>query len=597
MPEQYQITDTETGRTLTVTGDAAPTEQEAVEIFASLVPQQEPSQTTAPKAAPRTPVTPAERQPPPSVSSLAMEGIAAFNRPFAWLADRTLLAPVNAVLQLQGKPALSIESALGQKGQFAGDGFLVDAASAAGELASLSLGFGTGARVISSMLDDAARIGGNTLERVLLELGKSTPKQDLTLGGVSGLGGEVTAYGGVDLFGPEAEQGSRIVGQVISPGVWTATTASLINAGEKLFKSSVSGFIEEAAPSTQALLGAGRGLFTKLDEAGVRATATSSQDFARNIEGFLVNENITSGLYPTANRMAREVITKAKGKDISFGYLLDVSSLLRRTAATEIAEAPKLLRFADDIDNFMDTGMTPTDPSKLGVYTIESARTTARSFWRRGMTSETLDNIFNNAAINSESRGSSFSNEIKTGLTSLLKNKTALRSFTTDEVKQIRDVIKGDSAENTYKLFAKLSPSSDDWFKGVMFSTLGAGVATISGAPGTAVGAGLLATFTVGRMAQMRAGQLLQQNANLMRSTIQAGKNANDITKAYFSATPRSLRNPEDLASLFLSSGANIAPLASSPTRSQSKFIADAIFYTQLGQAAMQKEEAQEQQQ
>ena len=186
---------------------------------------------------------------------------------------------------------------------------------------------------------------------------------------------------------------------------------------------------------------------------------------------------------------------------------------------------------------------------------------------------------------------------MKKGVTGLLKNSNALKSFTTAEIKQMRSVIKGGSAEDLYKVFGKLSPSSDDWFKGVMFSTLGAVGASMSGAPTSAVAAGLLTAFTVGRLAQSRAGQLFLENANLMRATLQAGNDAGAITRGYFSATPASLRKPQDLAILLLVNKANISSLANSPARSQSGFIKDVIFFTQLGQAAMDKESQEQPQQ
>ena len=503
MAEEYVITDNKTSQTLTITSDSPPTPQDVEEIFAVHgYPLQED----------RVPPTRQPLQPPaPSTAGAidyALEGVAGFNRPFAWLADRTLMTPINLALQVQGKQPLSLESMAGPRGYWAGEGVLSDAMAAAGELSSLALGFGTASRAVVSVLDDAARIGGTTFERVLLELGKTTPRQDLALGAISGVGGEGAAAVADALnLGPNGEQAARVVGQVVAPGAWQVVTASLLNTGKRLLKTSIDDAIIGSAPDTQALKGAGRALYTKLDEAGIVADASSSSTFTGGIKSFVSAENVTPGLYPTTNRITKEILSQTKKGALSFGYLLDVSSLLRRTAANETAEAPKMLRLAKDIDDFMDTGMIPTDPSKLGSLTIEETRKNAREFWRRGSASDTLDTIFNNAIITSESTGANFSNEVKKGVTGLLKN------------------------------------------------------------------------------------------SNLMRATLQAGNDAGAITRGYFSATPASLRKPQDLAILLLVNKANISSLANSPARSQSGFIKDVIFFTQLGQAAMDKESQEQPQQ
>lgn len=94
MPNNYEIVDNTTGEVLVVTGETPPTPEDAAMIFA----QQRQQQRIAPRATPQLPPV----APTPSVVDLGMEAIAGFNRPFAWLMDNTLMAPVNTVRGFQG---------------------------------------------------------------------------------------------------------------------------------------------------------------------------------------------------------------------------------------------------------------------------------------------------------------------------------------------------------------------------------------------------------------------------------------------------------------------------------------------------------------
>jgi hypothetical protein len=586
MPNNYEIVDNTTGEVLVVTGETPPTPEDAAIIFA----QRRQQQRIAPRATPQLQPT----APAPGVADLGMEAIAGFNRPFAWLMDNTLMAPINTVRGFQGKPPLSIESALGAKGQFAGEGALTDVAAASGELASIGLGGGTILRAGASMLDDAARIGGSTWRRVLKEMGRTTPSLDVTMGVASGSGGEVTAQLAERFAGEQFEQLGRGVGQVISPVVWGTTVGALINTGKNLFKLSTSSNILESAPTTTQLKGAARGLYTKLDEAGIVADEASVAYIRSQVDNFRAAEEITDGLYPTVNRYLSILESKtADPNGVSYGYLDRLHSLLRGVGNSDSAEGTAALKLAEVVDD-MIMSIRPANSDVLEGDTVSNVIGNAREFWRRGKASQLLDDVFNSARIDTLANRGGFAQNIKRELVTVLKNDKAMKSFTATERKRLEGVITGTRPERAYEFFGAFGANSDDWYRAVMLSAVAGTLPVMTGQPvvGGAVATGILAAgFTASRLANMKAGQVLSKNAALMRATMNANGDAEGIIKNYLSTVPSSQRNPADLSALLLANKADLSMMRDAPM-ARSPFIADSIYLTQMGQAAVNNEQA-----
>lgn len=589
MPNNYEIVDNTTGEVLVVTGETPPTPEDAAMIFA----QQRQQQRIAPRATPQLPPV----APTPGVVDLGMEAIAGFNRPFAWLMDNTLMAPVNTVRGFQGKPPLSIESALGAKGQFAGEGALTDVAAASGELASIGLGGGSILRAGASMLDDAARIGGSTWQRVLKEMGRTTPSQDVMMGIASGSGGEVTAQLAERFAGEQFEELGRGVGQVVSPVVWGTTVGALINTGKSLLNQSVNSNILRSAPTTQQLKGAARGLYTKLDEAGIVADASSVAYIRSQVDNFRAAEEITDGLYPTVNRYLGILESKtADPNGVSYGYLDRLHSLLRGVGNSDNAESTAALKLAEVVDD-MIMSIRPANSDVLEGDVVSNVIGNAREFWRRGKASQLMDDVFNAARIDTLANRGGFGQNIKRELVSVLKNDKAMKSFTAAERKRIEGVITGTRPERAYEFFGAFGANSDDWYRAVMLSAVAGTLPVMTGQPvvGGAVATGVLAAgFTASKLANMKAGQVLSRNAALMRATMNANGDAAGIIKNYLSTVPSAQRNPADLSALLLVNKADLSMLRDAPM-ARSPFIADSIYLTQMGQAAVNTEQTAEQ--
>lgn len=593
MAERYKITNPQTGQTVTVSGEAPPTPEDIDVIFAQM-----PSHIDAGKIQMPMREIPAIQPsaPLPNVLDLAMEAVAGVNRPFAWLFDKTALAPINAVLELQGKAPLSVETLVGEKGQFAGEGLLVDAASAAGELASMALGGGGLFRQITSIIDDAARISTSTVTRVLAQLGKSKPSQDVVAGLSAGAGGEFSANAAERFLGEDFEEPGRMIGQLVSPIALTTTANTIINTAKDVINLSPRSAIIENAPKGWTLKGAARSLYGILDEANIVADQRS-KDYLKNlINTFKTTEEISDSLYPAVNRISNLLLSKTnRNGEITYRYLDRAHSLLRRYSVGDNAESVAAAKLAEVVDNAI-LNIRPINSTALNGRTVDDIITNAREFWRRGKTADIMDDIFERSRVQSLDGSEDFGIAIRKQLKSFLdpSNKKKQKSFTSKEIKMIEDVVRGTTSQRAFETINVFGgANSSDWYKQVMFSTV-AGVAGFAGAGAGGAGVALATSFTAAKLAQMAANSAMTRNANLLRAVIRAGNDSVAVTRAYLSGTPAELRNAGELSSLLLNNRADLSALRETAL-GKSPIVSDALFLALIGQRAINEEQEQQQ--
>ena len=574
MPE-FDIINDVTGEKITVSAVSAPTAEDAAAIFAS-------------RKAPRiTPRAPSSIQPEAAevgalrqTSNVAMEAIAGFNRPFAWLADRTALAPINAVQQMRGKPMLSLESMVGEKGQFAGEGVITDAAAAAGELSSAFLGGGTVTRTFASLLDDAAKYGENTVRGVIREMGRITPSQDIALGAGAGIGGEVTAAVAERVLGEEYKEEARMIGQTASPIAFSTTLQSILNVGKNIIRS---------APAPQELKGAGRALYNTLDQAGL-SSSDGGKALSTAVNRVMLDEEISSDFYPTVTMVGNNILRRADSGNLTFGYLDKAHSLLGRIANTNTVEGVAATKLAEEVSNEI-VRLTPSNPSALAGQSVESVMGQARNFWRRGLVADKIDNIFKATEMEVLGNQRDYQTVLRGKLTNLLNDKKFTNTLSQENRAAIQDVLKGGSPRRTLEAIGSLGANSDDWFKIVMFSGITGGAGYLTGSPQAAGGtaAALAAGFAVARASAAVANNVFKQDANLMRAVLKAGPDAKKVMSAYLAATPASERTAQEMASLMIANNVDLAALSSLPV-AKSVLVGDAIYLAGIGQAMAQRE-------
>jgi hypothetical protein len=577
MPE-FDIKNDQTGEVIRVTMDSAPTQQDMAEIFANRA-------ASSTRIAPRAP---SSIQPPEEgvgvmrqTGNVAMEAVAGFNRPFAWLADRSILAPINLVQQMRGKPMLSLESMVGEKGQFNGEGMITDAAAAAGELSSAFIGGGTVTRTFASLLDDAARYGESAVRGVIRQMGRVTPSQDIMMGAGAGVGGEVTAALAERVLGEEYKGEARMIGQTIAPVAISTTLQSILNVGKNIMRS---------APTPQELKGAGRALYNTLDQAGL-SSSDRGKKLASDVSRVMLEEEISSDFYPTVTMIGNNIKRRADSGNLTFAYLDKAHSLLGRVANTNSVEGVAATKLAEEVSNEI-IRLVPSNPSVMAGQSVESVMGQARNFWRRGLVADKIDNIFKSAEMEVLGNRKDYQTVLRGKLTTLLNDKKFTNTLSPENRLAIQDVLKGGSTRRTLEALGSLGANSDDWFKVVMFSGITGGAGYITGSPQAAGGtaAALAAGFAVARAASAVANNVFRNDVNLMKAVLKAGPNARDVMSAYLAATPAAERSAQEMASLMIANNVDLAALQSMPV-AKSVLVGDAIYLAGIGQAMAKREE------
>jgi hypothetical protein len=600
MPE-FDITNDATGETITVSGSQAPTPEDAAAIFASRA-------RAAPLIAPRAP---SSIQPPVEgvgamrqTSNVAMEAIAGFNRPFAWLADKTVMTPINIIQEMRGKPLISLESMVGEKGQFNGEGLITDAAAATGELSSVFLGGGTVTRAFSSLLDDAAKYGESTVRGVIRQMGRVTPSQDIAIGASAGIGGEITAEAVERILGEEYEDEGRAIGQLAFPVAASVTLQAVANIGKEMLSGiawSMTGQknLIRSAPTPQDLKGASTAIYTKVkEELGLIAT-DGGKKLSDDIGTAVTENDITRDLYPSTARIANNIKRRVESGKITFAYLDKMHSLLGVINKKNPVEARPATILAEAVNQAIYR-LRPTNPGALdglpGDGTVEGVVNTARNLYKRSLFVGKIDQIFEATRMEVLGNGKDFQKVLRSKLTSLMADKKSMSGMLPEHRKAVAGLFGGGSVRKLLELGGKLGANSEDFYKTMMYYAPAAiGGALASGNPliiGTTVGVPVV--MTASKIMSARANAIFKQDGNLMKAVLASGTDGRKVLQAYFSRTPEGKRKVEDMTALLISSGADLAALNSVPL-AKSVLVGDAIYLAGIGQGIIARENEQAQ--
>jgi len=595
---KYKITDKTTGRTMVVSGEAPPSPEDVDYLF-STVPAKEASVPQAPVMKKETPMG--------SPMDYLNEAVGGAARGIAGLGD-ILQSPYQLARQAFGKEPQSLTSLVTPKGAFAGEGVATDIASTAGEFGVSALSFGTAARgLVSNLLDDALKQGESAFRGVLRQLGSSTPVEDVVAGIVSGAGKETGGAAGERMGGADG----RAIGEGLGGfGAPLAVAPLLFRLTRQLEP-----LITEAAPSIPELKGASRALYKQVEDMGIvfneKATKTIADDLERiATEDSLTNlrgESVLAGQY----RKVRDMLTQTGEFNGTTFSVLDKA----RTAFGDISkgtdnEARIAKRLADSIDDWLlgasSADIAPFKVDNLGKLLpsagsvinqterveVSKALLTARSLWRRGKAGETINTAFEDARIASLGEGGGdYVELLSSNLRSMLRNETTARVFSGKEKAMIEATLKGGSLRNMFELAGNAGIKSNDMVKAMVYGSI---FTIMAGGSGAQVGVGT-AAFAIAQLLSKGAGVIaknfLKEDARVMEAAIRAGPNARALTRIYMAKVKPADRKVEELSALFKASGADVGQLANTPL-AKSKFVSDAILFTNMWDQAASEEAA-----
>ena len=334
----------------------------------------------------------------------------------------------------------------------------------------------------------------------------------------------------------------------------------------------------ENAPDISAIKETARGIYRQLDESGVRVDQDQFLDLVGDIQKDAKKLGADQTLTPKSNAAIKRIDTEI-GEDLTVGEV-DQLRKIAKIAADDVdnlgkptADAAIGSMMIEKIENFMDK--QPTTDKTAGAQYRQ-----ARDLWSRVKKTEIIDEAFTKA----ENQASGFENGLRTQFRSILNSPKKRKSFTKDELNAMRRVVQGGALENTFKLLGKFGFSEGQRVNALL-PALGVGAGVTAGGP---IGGVLVPA--IGQVSLNLSQKLTRKNAQMVKDITRAGKNANDIVKAYFKNVPISERSAMDIQQLLLNKDVTPADIRQMKglTNAESKLIKDAKFLYNQVQSAVQ---------
>lgn len=208
------------------------------------------------------------------------------------------------------------------------------------------------------------------------------------------------------------------------------------------------------ATETKAL---GQQAYQASERAGVIVKPDFVGDLATDIRSTLANEGYTPNLHPSVAAGLQEIESKA-GQNVTLKGLDVMRQVARSVAENSDRSTSRLGRtMVDKIDQAvdkMDMSHVLAGNKTEGVQALREART----LWRQGRMTETVDKLIDNAELN-VANGGSLDRAISNQFKSYLKSSQA-RFLKPDEREAFRKVVEGDSFQKVLRSIGGLAPTS-----------------------------------------------------------------------------------------------------------------------------------------
>lgn len=512
------------------------------------------------------PTTVARRQ--PTAGDYAMEAIAAVNRPSANLLDvltSPIQYPIAAIQQgsLVPRGEGFFSSRVGERGQFAGDGAISQIIQAAGELGSMSLPMGFATRATSNILAKASQFDQSVLQRVLAEMGRTTPMQDFAYGAASGAGGEA-AVQLVNATGFGNEEIARFGGQLLAPAALNGLANSLVGLSKQYFR---------AAPDVNTLYGTKTALYKVLDESGIKLDGPSIRPFMGAVDD-LVNRYTLDGAGNSGPTTILKNLRKAaEDGELTYARLENDIRVLRGENSS-IAD-----QIAKELDDQL-MNIVPLNPGVLNGKTFGEALAAAKEMHRRASNARSFQRTLQNVDKD-EIAGKNYVETLKNALLPFVKEGTLENRFIKpSEAKIIEDAISGKGLSKILYAAAEVGFNSGDLLRSVMYGAIfgSAGASAGYAASGiSGVGAGIVAGTVLASGLRSYATNVVKKNASLMQHMLRAGPDGEQILQGYLRYTPREQRDARELAGLFVNQRVDLRYVQEYADRNQSSFLKDSV--------------------
>ena len=490
----FLVTDPQTGQKVKLTGDSAPTEQELNDIFANL-----------PQA-----------QQDPSLGQQAL-GVA---ENIGALVSGAVAEPLAGIAGLaQSLNPFADEGAGAQAVEATREALTFKPRTDVGQ--SQQQAIGETLAPVGEVLSSAEKfLGENTLELTgspaLASIAHSLPTAALELLGVKG-------------------------------------SKRLTGAAKEPTKREIKKAVVESAPEVEQIKNASRAVYKEIDDSGVTVKAQSFNKLADNIKRATAKAGRDVDVTPKAEAAIRR-LDRELGNAKTLGEI-DTIRTVTQGVANQLDPTEKALGniMIAEIDDFLDN----LKASDLTGGTQKAADTgkrfrAARKLWGRARRSELLTE----AITRGEDVAAGAEAGIRNEFNRILRNKKLSKFIPKDEQALMRDVVKGDFAQNFTRLIGKTGLSIDR--SPNVFGSIVAG-----GGLGTVIGGstGAILVPVVGTISKQIARKLTRNKASFAQAMTRAGTDGERIAKAYLSAVPKAKRSIQDLSDLLSDPKVNIDDL------------------------------------
>lgn len=407
--------------------------------------------------------------------------------------------------------------------------------------------------------------------------------------------GEFISPVGEFIAGTEEALGNAVFDATDSPALATAATmipAAIMEAvgvgvGGRVTRGStrvnpskrtIRAKLTEAAPDPEVLKDVSRGIYNELSESGIKLTPEAYKKMFDNV----ARAAKKSGL---SKRTTKKSFGALKDLKDELGNAVDIADVddLRKVVGgvagdldpTEKSIARSMITEIDDFLDGVDTNGLIV-PEGVNASNVGKKYAAARNLWGRARKSELVTEAIETA----KGRASGFENGIRIELGKLAKNKKTKKFFTKQELNAIKDIEKGNFAQNFSKFLGRFA--FNEGRANNTLSALGgvAGGATVGGPVGA------VAVPVVGQTARGIAAKLTKGRAEFLDSVIRAGSNGEEIVKAYLTTVPKGQRRPADLSRLLSDPSIDLTNLMESSNRTIKQAAEIAAGNQVLGQAA-----------
>lgn len=508
-------------------------------------------------------------------ANYGMEAVTSVNRPAAELLDVAtafVQYPVAAIRQGTPFPEGGgfFRSRVPEMGEFAGDTALTRIIAGAGELASMSIPTGMATRGISNLLVETTNVAPNALQRVIRELGRTTPKQDVLFGAASGAGGEA-AVEASRMVGMDENEIVRFGGQLLTPVALNSLASNLIGLSRNIYRS--------AAPTLEDLRGLRVGLYTVLDEAGIKQDGPNIKPFINGINEQIAKFTLDSSAESTKRGILEKLRKDAETGELTFSRIYEETKRLRMLKD----ENGNPDGVAQNLAFFLDEQLfqfKPLNPGALGKNTFEESIKAAKESARREINAKKMDVLLQNLDVE-EMAGANYVNVLKNKLKPLIQKGQPEYKFLKDSERQlIQEAIKGKGVGKILNAFSQIGFNSDDLIRSIFYTTLvgaaAGGGATLAGG-GMLLGGTIAAGTVLGRGLGSAATRIVKSNARLMESMLKAGTSGEKILEGYLKYVPQDQRDSRDLATLFVNQRVDLRAIEGIAEKSQSQFLKDSV--------------------